>query len=229
MRRIIFILLACLLTTAMQAQRVTHTYNNVSLSDALRQLSEEQHAYTIYFLYNELEDFRVTTTVRNKTLPEAIQQVIGFYPIRMTVSAENKEIFVECIQKTDRHLTGTIIDENGQPVPYANITLLSPKDSTLLTGGVSNESGYFAIPYDLPIVIARITYIGYKTVWRRCERPQQGTIRIHPDTYSINGVVVKGEIPQYKMTQGGMTVDVQHSILHDVGTQWCRGAMASSR
>ena len=218
MRRIIFILLACLLTTAMQAQRVTHTYNNVSLSDALRQLSEEQHAYTIYFLYNELEDFRVTTTVRNKTLPEAIQQVIGFYPIRMTVSAENKEIFVECIQKTDRHLTGTIIDENGQPVPYANITLLSPKDSTLLTGGVSNESGYFAIPYDLPIVIARITYIGYKTVWRRCERPQQGTIRIHPDTYSINGVVVKGEIPQYKMTQGGMTVDVQHSILHDVGT-----------
>ena len=218
MRRIIFILLACLLTTAMQAQRVTHTYNNVSLSDALRQLSEEQHAYTIYFLYNELEDFRVTTTVRNKTLPEAIQQVIGFYPIRMTVSAENKEIFVECIQKTDRHLTGTIIDEKGQPVPYANITLLSPEDSTLLAGGVSNDSGYFAIPYDLPIVIARITYIGYKTVWRRCERPQQGTIRIHPDTYSINGVVVKGEIPQYKMTQGGMTVDVQHSILHDVGT-----------
>ncbi len=218
MRRIIFILFACLLTIAMQAQRVTHTYNNVSLSDALRQLSEEQHDYTIYFLYNELEDFRVTTTVRNKTLPEAIKQLIGFYPIRMTVSAENNEIFVECIQKTDRKLTGTIIDEKGQPVPYANITLLSPKDSTLLAGGVSNDSGYFAIPYDLPTVIARITYIGYKTVWRHCERPQQGTIQIQPETYTINGVVVKGEIPQYKMTQGGMTVEVQHSILHDVGT-----------
>ena len=34
----------------------------------------------------------------------------------------------------------------------------------------------------------------------------------------VKGVEVKGEIPQYKMTSGGMTVDVQHSILHDVGT-----------
>ena len=34
----------------------------------------------------------------------------------------------------------------------------------------------------------------------------------------MKGVEVKGEIPQYKMTQGGLTVDVQHSILHDIGT-----------
>jgi hypothetical protein len=45
-----------------------------------------------------------------------------------------------------------------------------------------------------------------------------GTIQLQPDSYTINGVVVKGEIPQYKMTTGGMTVDVQHSILHDIGT-----------
>ena len=34
----------------------------------------------------------------------------------------------------------------------------------------------------------------------------------------VKGVEIKGEIPQYKSAQGGMTVDVQHSILHDVGT-----------
>ena len=57
----------------------------MSLSDALSQLAEQQTDYAIMFLYNELEDFRITTTVSRKTLPDAIQQMIGFYPIRMTV------------------------------------------------------------------------------------------------------------------------------------------------
>ena len=133
--------------SAAQAQRITQTYNDVSLSEALLQLSQEQTDYTISFIYNELEDFRITTTVKNKKLPDAIQQIIGFYPVRMTEKPDDKEIFVECTHKTDRHLTGTIIDENDQPVAYANVALLNPADSMLLSGGVSNESGYFAIPY----------------------------------------------------------------------------------
>ena len=159
-RHIIFLLLAVLLTVSAQAQqRISREYNNVSFSDALSELAKQQTDYTIMFLYNELEDFRVTTTVSRKTLPDAITQMIGFYPIRMIVddsNPEEKKIFVECTHKTDRHLTGTIIDEQGQPVAYANVAILNPADSTLLSGGVSNESGYFAIPYEQPTVIARI-------------------------------------------------------------------------
>jgi len=113
-----------------------------------------------------LEDFRITTSVHHKTIPDAIRQMIGFYPIRMTV--ENHEIIVECTHKTDRHLTGTIVDEQDQPVGYANVAILNPADSTLLGGGVSNESGYFAIPYEQDKVLARISYVGYKTVYKQC-------------------------------------------------------------
>ena len=111
MNRYIAITLALLLTISIQAQRrISRQYNNVSLSDALKQLAEQQTDYTIMFLYNELEDFRVTTTIKNKRLPEAIQQMIGFYPIRVTTSTDEdgKKIFVECTHKTDRRLTGTI-------------------------------------------------------------------------------------------------------------------------
>ena len=145
MNRYITIILALLLTVSTQGQkRISREYHNVSISDALRQLSEQQTGYSIYFLYNELEDFRITTTVKNKHLPEAIQQMIGFYPIRVTTSTDEdgRKIFVECTHKTDRHLTGTIIDEQGLPLAYANIAILNPVDSTLLGGGVSNESGY---------------------------------------------------------------------------------------
>lgn len=196
MNRYIAITLALLLTISIQAQRrISREYKNVSLSDALKQLAEQQTEYTIMFLYNELEDFRITTTVRNKRLPEAIQQMIGFYPIRFTTSTEEdgRKIFVECTHKTDRRLTGTIIDEQSQPVAYANIAILNPADSTLLSGGVSNESGYFAIPYEQHKVLARISYVGYKTIYKICSQPEVGTIRLQPETVLLKGVQVKGE------------------------------------
>ena len=189
-------------------KRISREYNNVSLSDALSGLAEQQTDYAIMFLYNELEDFRITTTVRHKTLPDAIQQMIGFYPIRMIVDEsdpEEKKIFVECTHKTDRHLTGTIIDEQGQPVAYANVAILNPADSTLLGGGVSNESGYFAIPYELPTVLARISYVGYKTVYKQCTTENMGTIRLQPEIYTLNGVQVKGDRLIVKAENGHLT------------------------
>ena len=221
MNRYITLILVLLLTVSTQAQKkISREYHNVSLSDALRQLSEQQTGYTIYFLYNELEDFRITTTVKNKHLPEAIQQMIGFYPIRVTTSTEEdgKKIFVECIHKTDLHLTGTIIDEQGQPVAYANIAILNPADSTLLCGGVSNESGVFVIPIDQQNIIARISYVGYKTVYKQCNNMELGTIRIQPETQTLKGVTVKGQRLLYTATNNGLKVTVQGTPLEQFGS-----------
>ena len=98
MRKAILFLVCCMTIVSAQAQRVTRNYHDASLADALRQLAEESRDYTIYFLYNELEDFTITTSVKNKPVPEAIRQMIGFYPIRMT-QGEKGEIYVECIQQ----------------------------------------------------------------------------------------------------------------------------------
>ena len=202
--------MACILCMPLDAfaQRISHTYNNVSLSEALLGLNNEQTDYVINFLYNELEDFRITATVKNKRLPDAIQQMIGFYPVRMTVKPDDYEIYVECTHKTDRHLTGTIIDEQGQPVAYANVAILNPADSTLLGGGVSNESGYFAIPYEQPTVLARISYVGYKTVYKQCTTENIGTIRLQPEIYTLNGVQVKGDRLIVKSENGHLTYNM---------------------
>ena len=221
MRRILFILFVCLLSITLQAQRISHNYDNVPLSDALRELSQQPSDYTLYFLYDELEDFRITTTVSRKTLPDAIQQMIGFYPIRMTVdksNTEEKKIFVECIHKTDLHLTGTIIDEKGQPVAFANVAILNPTDSTLLSGGVSNESGYFAIPYEQEKILARISYVGYKTIYRLCNQPNMGTIRMQLDNYTLNGVVVQGERPKVQLKGNSLIMNVEGTVMERLGT-----------
>lgn len=212
--------MACILCMPLDAfaQRISHIYNNVSLSEALLGLNNAQDEYVINFLYNELEDFRITTTISRKSLPDAIQQMIGFYPVRMSVKPDDREIYVECTHKTDLHLTGTIIDEQGQPVAYANIAILNPIDSTLLSGGVSNESGYFAIPYDQPTILARISFVGYKTVYKICNQPEVGTIRIQPDNYKLKGVTVKGHRLLYTSTDRGLQVSIQGTPLEQFGS-----------
>ena len=206
-------LLFFLLTLVQQsyAQRITRQYNNVSFSAALKDLNAHQHKYTINFVYDELEDFKVTKSIRNLSVPDAIMQLIGFYPIKMTQLEDN--IMVECTQKTTLRYKGRIIDESGNAAEYANITFLSPIDSTIVGHGVSNENGSFVIPCNSRKVLAHITYIGYKTVNRIYNNTEMGIIKLQPKTMIVKGVVVKGERPQYKMSPGGMEVAVEHTLL----------------
>jgi hypothetical protein len=125
---------------------------------------------------------------------------------------------VECTHKTDRHLTGTIVDEQGQPVAYANIAILNPADSTLLSGGVSNESGYFAVPYEQEQILARISYVGYKTIYRLCNKSEVGTIRMQPDNYTLNGVVVQGERPKVVLQGNSLLMNVEGTVMERMGT-----------
>ena len=193
------------------AQRITRQYNNVSFSEVLKDLNAHQHKYTINFVYDELEDFKVTKSVRNQNVPNAIMQLIGFYPIRMTQMENN--IMVECTQKSTFRYKGRIVDERGNAAEYATIALLSPIDSTIVGHGVSNENGSFVIPCNSRKVLARITYIGYKTVNRIYNNTEMGIIKLQPKTMIVKGVVVKGDRPQYKMLSGGMEVAVEHTLL----------------
>ena len=200
-----------ILTQHSYAQRITRQYNNVSFSEALKDLNARQHKYTINFVYDELEDFKVTKSIRNSNVPNAIMQLIGFYPIRMTQVENN--IMVECTQKSTFRYKGRIVDERGNAAEYATIALLSPIDSTIVGHGVSNENGSFVIPCNYRKVLARITYIGYKTVNRIYNNTDMGIIKLQPKTMIVKGVVVNGDRPQYKMLSGGMEVAVEHTLL----------------
>ena len=216
MKRIIYILFLSICALSMQAQKLARNYKSQSLSKVLEDLNAATTDQTIYFIYDELEDFTVTCHFNDLTLKEAVSKVIGFYPMKVTYDQNN--IFIECTQKETTKVIGRLVDEAGHPIEFANVSLLSDRDSTFLNGSVSNENGDFVIPCNARRVTVRATCNGYQTLLRGVSVGEIGTFVMHPETYSIGGVTVKGEIPQYKMTTGGMTVEIQHSILHDVGT-----------
>lgn len=217
--RMIYLLLYILLLGAVQvrAQRVSRDFHNVTMPTALQQLGSMTHRYTINFIYNDLEDFRVTASVRRETIPEAIRHLIGFYPISMTMVGDSI-INVECSQKTVLRYKGRVIDEKGEPAEYANVVLLSPADSSFLAGGVSNESGYFVIPCNARRVIAKVTYVGYKSKLWTTASPDLGTIRLQADRYTLKGVTVQGHKLSYKPSPNGLSVMVKGSQLEQFGS-----------
>ncbi len=210
----IYMLLLCLVAMCAKAQQLSHDFQNVSLSEALIWIDHAQEDYKLNFIFDELEDFTVTTHLENVSVRDAVRQVCGFYPMHLTF--DSQDIYIECTQKEDTKVIGRVVDENGNPIEFANISLYG---DGYINGGVSNENGDFVIPCKArQQMMVKVSFVGYKTVERNIGVGNIGTITLLPETYMVKGVEVKGEIPQYKPTSGGMTVDIQHSILHDIGT-----------
>ena len=206
----------CLVVISAKAQQLTHSFQNASLSEALIWIDNAQDQYKLNFIFNELEDFTVTTSLENVSVRDAVRQVCGFYPMNLVF--DHQDIYIECTQKEDAKVIGRVVDEAGHPIEFANISLLSEQNATFINGGVSNENGDFVIPCKEKKITLKVSYIGYKTVTREINVGHIGSVTLLPETYMVKGVEIKGEIPQYKPATGGMTVDVQHSLLHDIGT-----------
>lgn len=211
----LYILFLCLAAISAEAQRLTHDFQNTSLSEALIWIDNAQDNYKLNFIFDELEDFTVTTQLKNVSVRDAVRQVCGFYPMHLTF--DNQDIYIECMQKTKRHLKGTIIDEQGRPLAFANIAILNPADSTLLSGGVSNEGGQFVVPYEQYKVLVRISYMGYKSIFRLCTQEDMGTIRLQRDSYIVKGVEVKGSRPVFKMKNGALVAPIENTVLSKLG------------
>ena len=216
MKKLFILLLLCTAANGVVAQKINRSYQNLSLSRVLEDLNAATSRHEISFVYNDLEDFTVTCSFERLSLNDALMKVVGFYPVRIV--RDGDKYFVECTHKTERHLRGTLIDEQGQPVAFANIAVLNPADSTLLSGGVSNEAGQFVVPYEQHKILVRISFIGYKTVYRLCTQEDMGTIRLQRDSYVVKGVTVKGHVPQYQMGSEGLVTNVENTPLSQLGT-----------
>ncbi|MBQ9655906.1 MAG: outer membrane beta-barrel protein [Prevotella sp.] len=122
------------------------------------------------------------------------------------------------IASTAQSISGRVTDEQTQPMPFANVVFLNRSDSAFIAGAVTKDDGTFTIETDRNNGLLKVSSIGYIIRYIDARQGNVGDILMQPDTQTLGEVVVKGERPQYKMTTGGMTVDIQNSLLKDVGT-----------
>lgn len=122
------------------------------------------------------------------------------------------------VQGQAQQITGKVMDENNSPMEFVNVVLLTAKDSAFVKGAVTKEDGSFVIDTECKGGILRASFVGYQTAFKTCSGANVGIIQMQLEARTMDEVVVKGRLPQYKMTGEGMMTTVANTTLSKLGT-----------
>ena len=110
---------------------------------------------------------------------------------------------------------GKVVDSKGEPVPYANVAVLSKADSSVVCGAVTGEDGIYNIVTKESDGILMVMMLGYKTLYLT---PADGAvITLSEDTEMLEGAVASAVMPKTKLTGEGLQTSVRGSVLENVG------------
>lgn len=115
-------------------------------------------------------------------------------------------------------VSGKLVDETGQPLPFANVVLLSLPDSAFVSGTISGEDGAFSLQTTGENQIVKISSIGYKNVCKPVSPENIGIVQLVSDAQMLEEVVVKGNLPVTRMKGDAMVTSVENSVLSKVGS-----------
>ena len=111
---------------------------------------------------------------------------------------------------------GKVIDENGEPMPFVNVVLLSLPDSAFVQGAMTDDQGIFKIVTDVKEGLFKVTSVGYQTIYMKAG--QGLIIQMKEDTQLLKEVVVKGQLPKTHVKGDAMRTTVAGTILEKAGT-----------
>ncbi|MEP4532521.1 MAG: outer membrane beta-barrel family protein [Cyclobacteriaceae bacterium] len=103
-------------------------------------------------------------------------------------------------------ITGSLIDsENGTPLEFATVSVINPSDQVLVTGGVTDSKGGFAISLKPGVYTINVQFVTYAPLQIKDVKvetgkaTQLGRLSMEPDTEELGEVVVQAERTQMEM------------------------------
>lgn len=95
-------------------------------------------------------------------------------------------------------IDGAIVDEQKNPVPFGNVAVYQLQDSSLVTGGVSNDQGKFSVPVEPGKYFLRISFLSYDeevvpNVDVSNGNVNVGVVTLKENSQVLEEVIVKGE------------------------------------
>ena len=113
-------------------------------------------------------------------------------------------------------VTGTVLDENGEPMSFVNVVLLSMPDSTFVQGAMTDDQGHFQIRTLKNDGLLKVSSIGYETQYLN---PVDGLIvKMNEATLMLGEVIVKSQLPKTRVKGEAMRTTVEGTILEKAGT-----------
>lgn len=124
-------------------------------------------------------------------------------------------------QVASAQIKGTVLDENGEPFPFANVLLLSASDSSYVSGCITSDDGRFTLSENLvknkPYIL-KVSFIGYTTQYQNVMNPSDvGTLTLAENATMLQGVEVKVNRPKTYVTADALVTNVEGTVLEKTG------------
>ena len=114
-------------------------------------------------------------------------------------------------------LRGKVVDENNEPLAYANV-MLQKADATYLSGAMTDTLGIFTLDSVPEAEMIQISFIGYESYHAQIKGSDFGTIKMAPDTEMLGKAVVKGYLPKTVIKGDAYVTPVENSVLAKAGS-----------
>lgn len=157
MRTILTIILAVMTFISANAYKYAYSFDNTPISEAIVRISKDNPDVNISFIYKELDNYRTSARIATDDVYTALRQTIGLNPVSIINQAGH--YYIEALQHGRFIYHGAVVDADNEPIVGASVMILSPRDSTVITYGISDSEGHF-----LSLVIRKISLLNF-TAW----------------------------------------------------------------
>ena len=169
--------------------QITVNVKDISLRASLKKIEQVSN---YKFFYNEsLPELnrKVSLNVKDATIEQTMQQLLGGMDLAYKKEQDNVIVLIRKAQDKSitKKITGTVVDEKGEPVIGASIVIKGESHGT-----ITDFDGKFTLA-DVPEKgILTVSYIGYKTVDLSAAGQTFVKVVLQEDSKMIDEVVVVG-------------------------------------
>ncbi|HTE01042.1 MAG TPA: outer membrane beta-barrel family protein [Mucilaginibacter sp.] len=118
-------------------------------------------------------------------------------------------------------VSGSLLDEQGKPMMYATTSLLNAKDSSIVKGAISNESGVYTFEHiKTGRYIIKASTVGYEkaisqpfTVTESSPSVTLPQLKLQPNTRSLGAVSITAAKPLIERRSDRTIMNIENSVL----------------
>ncbi|MDC6365195.1 MULTISPECIES: outer membrane beta-barrel family protein [Flavobacteriaceae] len=132
-------------------------------------------------------------------------------------------LFSNCLIGQTYQITGKVIDQQNQIIPYANILLLQATDTTFVQGTSADDLGEFILEDVEPdLYLLQASYVGRGSKPLALDIQQSislGALVISLETNELDEVVVTAQRPKLQKLADRLVFSVENTVISQ-GTSW---------
>lgn len=177
-------------------------------------LIEEQSEFLFFYVDADVKDVDVNVNTRSEKIDDLLSDALKGTNLTYSISNRNVSIIKrEIVTQRGKHITGTVNDQNGEPIIGANVVV---KGTT--NGTITDIDGNYSLVVN-PDDVLVVTYIGYNRQELPVGNNSSLSFKLTEDTQTLDEVVVVGYGTQKKanLTGAVTSVDVAEMGKRQVG------------